>query len=325
MAFVVVAEGVDYSQGWPGSAALRNNNKTFIARYLAKDSRGLTIAEVQDARNGNVGIVCIYESTEQRAIDGFAAGAWDAAYAQAILVSLGLPPNMPIYFTGDWDFAPEDQPAINSYLDGCASVIGLKRVGFYAGYHVLKRVMAAGKATWFWQTSAWSSNPNNPSEIWLNDGIHLYQYSYDTVINGVACDNVRAFQDNYGQHTKFLVDPNPAPTPAPMPDTFPIPQLPDWWGDQLKLKYPTDQTYNGALWIASRRKSIVLNETPQLMSMSPKARPAGPTLEPGDVVHVERLCKISDAEQWAILHAGGKGKEGARVRHSDLKDTPEVP
>ena len=48
------------------------------------------------------------------------------------------------------------QPTINAYFDGIASVIGKSRTGAYGSYYVIKRLFDGGKIAWGWQTYAWS-------------------------------------------------------------------------------------------------------------------------------------------------------------------------
>ena len=121
------------------------------------------------------------------------------------------------------------------------------------------------------------------------------------------------------------LQPAPRPKPTPKPTTYATPTLPKWWKDQLNLKFPTDQKFGNSTWYAARRKSVVLRDTAQRATASAKGRLAGDMLHAGDIVHVERLIKASDGQEWVVLHAGGRGVEGARVRHADLKDTPGTP
>jgi hypothetical protein len=190
-------EGVDYSSGAPGSAALLAAGKHFVVRYLARDWRGITPQERAELESGGIEIAVVYESTEQRPLDGREAGADDARFAQDVLVGIGLPASMPIYFAADWDFSEDQQPAIDDYLRGCADSIGADRVGIYGGYHVIGRCHDNGTAKWFWQTSAWSGGMLQP---WA----HLYQYAYNVWINGTNCDACQALRDNYGQASTFV-------------------------------------------------------------------------------------------------------------------------
>lgn len=191
-------QGVDYSWARPGGAKLAEAQKKFAVRYLFPDGqggKGLDMSELSDLLSNGIEVPVVYESYAARAKEGFSAGASDAKTAQAELVRLGMPANMPIYFAVDYDAPESDQGVIDDYLKGCASVIGIDRVGVYAGYWIVKRCKENGTAKWLWQTYAWSGGN-------VLDGIHLYQYKNGQDLNG-AVDFNKAMQENYGQPSKF--------------------------------------------------------------------------------------------------------------------------
>lgn len=205
-----MAEGVDYSWARPGGQALKDAGKVFAVRYLYPDGqggKGLDPSELADLQAHGIEVPVVYESYAGRAKEGHDAGVADAQTAQAALVAVGLPSGMPIYFAVDYDAPESDQPALNSYFDGVASILGLDRTGVYAGYWIVKRLSEAGKAKWLWQTYAWSGGNWFP-------GNHLEQYLNGQTLNG-AVDLVRSKQDNYGQPSKFGGATPPAPTPTP--------------------------------------------------------------------------------------------------------------
>jgi hypothetical protein len=204
--------------------------------------------------------------------------------------------------------------------------MGIERVGLYGGYWPLLRAKQNGTARWFCQTLAWSGGNLLP-------GVHLYQYGFNVYINGVNVDLVRAYQDNFGQATPPAIPAPPAPEPQPTPQpaeqpqgpTYPKPTLPEWWAAEKKLGFPTNRHVGAALWVASRGKSTVIRDTEQRIVASPKGRRAGPTLKKGAIVLRERILTAADGQEWVVLRAGGPGREGARVLHADLKDTPGFP
>lgn len=210
-----MSEGVDYSWARPGGAALKNAGKQFAVRYLYPDGqggKGLDASELSDLQAHGIEVPVVFESYAGRAKEGHDAGAQDAKTAQSALAAVGLPTGMPIYFAVDYDAPESDQPALNAYFDGVASVIGLERTGAYAGYWIIKRLSEAGKISWRWQTYAWSGGQ------WFA-GNHIEQYLNGQDING-AVDLNRSKQDNYGQPSKFggaAPAPNPSPAPSPQP------------------------------------------------------------------------------------------------------------
>lgn len=219
---MVSIEGVDYSVGAPGGAALKAAGKRFVVRYLvsmarrwAGDGRGITAAEYADLVTHGIEVAVVYEGRADRALDGREAGKVDAAYAQAALEEHGLPARMPIYFAAD-DFGAETAwhfNMIDQYLGGCTEVVGLERTGVYGGIRTIRHCQQADTARWFWQTYAWSGGQVAP-------GIHLYQYdNYGNTINGVDVDYNRAFQENYGQASRFIVAPEFPTPPTPEPET----------------------------------------------------------------------------------------------------------
>lgn len=278
---MVRLDGVDYSHGYPGSAALNEAGQVFVCRYLAEDARGLTPEELADLTAGGIEVVVIYESVADRMLDGYAAGQSDAHYAQGLLVGLGLPAAMPIYFTADFDATPGQQAAIDAYLDGATSVIGLARVGVYGGYYVIERCVANQTAAWFWQTSAWSGG-----QVSVRN--HLYQYAYDLEINGVACDRDLATQVNYGQASLVGVTPPKHATRHPIPLPWQTKEI----GGHLFVKH-------GAIVTAAE-------EVPVLEYADPHARPVGKPLPKGKRVRVAYICAGSDGEMYYVSRGGAR-------------------
>lgn len=186
--------GVDYAWTHPGGATLKTAGKKFACRYLSTDhSKNLTKAEADDLAAHGVASVVVWETTIKRALSGKTGGAADAKTAAGLAAACGMPSDRPIYFAVDFDAAPGQQTAINAYLDGAASVLGRARVGIYGGYYPVKRALDAKKATWAWQTAAWSGGQ------W-DARAHIRQGA-QTTIGGVSCDLNTAMQTDFGQWT----------------------------------------------------------------------------------------------------------------------------
>jgi hypothetical protein len=96
-----------------------------------------------------------------------------------------MPDDRPIYFSIGFDAGPAQQPVINAYLDGVASVLGRDRTGAYAGHPVLSRLFDAGKITWGWQTHAWSDGRWEPRA-------GLRQTHNGISVGGQSCDRDEA-------------------------------------------------------------------------------------------------------------------------------------
>jgi len=169
----------------------------FVCRYLSWLPNGKVIdrAEFQNLLNQGIAVVLNWEYYADDAIRGsnhYSDGQVHAREAERQRIALGAP-SCPLYFSADFDATPAQQAAINSYLDGVASVIGRDRVGVYGSYYVIERTLGAGKATWGWQTYAWSGGN-------VSSKAHLYQY-LNGVMGGQA-DRDRSLKDNFGQITK---------------------------------------------------------------------------------------------------------------------------
>jgi len=187
------SNGVDYSFARPSPQGLHDAGYTFAARYLSHDSgKNLTADEAQALSAAGVDIVSNWESTADRALEGYDAGVADANDAQGQATGAGMPGDRPIYFSVDFDAAEDQQGAINAYFDGAASVLGVQRVGAYGGYYVIKRLFDAGKITWGWQAFAWSGGQ------W-DSRAQLRQIQNDVDIAGGACDIDQSQTGDFGQ------------------------------------------------------------------------------------------------------------------------------
>lgn len=185
--------GVDYAWEHPSISALVAAGVKFVCRYLSNDTgKNLTLAEATVLSNAGISCVAVWESTAKRMLAGQSAGITDAKKALSQATACGMPNGTPIYFAADWDASSSQQAAINAYLDGVASIIGLQCTGIYGGYGPVSRAFNAGKVTYGWQTYAWSSG------AW--DGrAQIQQYSNDHNLGGVSLDYDRSMADYFGQ------------------------------------------------------------------------------------------------------------------------------
>lgn len=278
--------GVDYSANAIPAAALRAAGKVFVCRYLAHDWRGIRAQEVRDLTAGGIEIVANYEGTADRFRAGFPAGVTDAHFAQSVLEEIGLPHSQPIYFSCDFDAEPGDQPVIDAYLGGVASVIGLQRTGVYAGYWVIRRCVENGTAKWFWQTYAWSGGNLHPAT-------HIYQYdNYDNTIAGTDVDLDRALQVHYGQASDFRGTP-----------TKPV------YAPRVPIPGPVEpKVIGGAIWLPLHKKRWkALKRTERRQRAVSDAALVGPDIKAGETVTLD-YSVFNDDIQWFST------KSGTRVR-----------
>jgi hypothetical protein len=191
----VTANGVDYSWSHPSITALRQGGYTFACRYLSWDqTKNLTPEEASSLAAAGIAVVCNWESTKGGALNGQAQGVADAREAQRQVAVCGQPAGRPIYFSVDVDAQTTDQPALDAYFDGVASVIGRSRTGAYGGYGVIKRLLDAGKIAWAWQTCTWSNGLWDPRA-------QLRQVQVNGTLDGVPCDFDQAQVADFGQWT----------------------------------------------------------------------------------------------------------------------------
>jgi hypothetical protein len=92
----------------------------------------------------------------------------------------------------DWDAGSSDWATIDAALRASAAVLGTDRVGVYGSYDTIAHCAAAGTATWFWQTYAWSGGKLHPKA-------HLYQYKNGVTVGGGDCDLTRGLTTDFGQ------------------------------------------------------------------------------------------------------------------------------
>jgi hypothetical protein len=190
-----VRRGLDYAFApRPTASGVKSAGYSFVVRYVGGSaSKQITLSEAQSLKAAAVDLILVFESTATRMQAGFNAGVTDANTAVSQALAAGAPQNFFCYFACDFDAQLSDQPAINDYLDGAASVLGsVQRVGFYGGYNPVKRVLDAGKAAKGWQTLAWSSG--------LKDHrISLFQTGATVTIDGAVCDVDEGYGDQLGQ------------------------------------------------------------------------------------------------------------------------------
>jgi hypothetical protein len=186
-------EGCDYSYDPPDPAGLAAAGKNFAVRYgaVGNSAKFLTAPEVQGLHAAGLTIIANVEETA-KALQGTAAGVRHATAGDAFFRGLGMPPDRPIYFSVDWDAQPADWPAVDAALQGAASVLGSGRVGVYGSYDTIAHCVAAGTATWFWQTYAWSGGRWHPA-------CHLQQYKNGVALAGGTVDLTRAVTADHGQ------------------------------------------------------------------------------------------------------------------------------
>ncbi len=208
-------EGVDYA--WHGpldTAALRAAGITFALRYLSNDdSKNLHRSEADQLSRAGIDVAVVWETTPKRPLSGRAGGVVDGRKADTQATACGMPGGRPIYFAVDYDAGDADKPAIGEYLRGAASALGgVRRVGVYGGFWVVKYCLDHGAASYGWQTLAWSGGHRDPRA-------HLYQHTVNVSIGRLSCDLNTAYAVDFGQWRPGVVAPAQTAPPFPFPAT----------------------------------------------------------------------------------------------------------
>lgn len=223
-----MALGIDYAfSPHPPLSAVRAGGVRFAARYTSdlaindRNGKNLLPGEKTALLSAGMSIVFNYESSANRMLGGAPAGKADAQHADAVAKALGMP-GIPVYFSCDFDATPGNQVPINAYLKAAAAIISLDRVGIYGGYWPVSRAGAAKVATWFWQTTAWSSARNPQTGeitiLWYPHA-HIHQAGSIT-LGGVRVDIDTSEAADFGQWPRPA---KPRPVPAPVPKPQPAP------------------------------------------------------------------------------------------------------
>lgn len=152
---------VDYSWGRVGgtdtnhAAAVKAAGYIGAVRYLCYPGDGikqLRAGELAALHAQGLAVGVVWETTADRAGQGYNAGQSDAAEANRQADALGFPADRPIYYAVDFDGRWEN---VKPYFDG-ARANGGRPVGIYGSYGVVE----ACDVGWVWQCAAWSGNGN---------------------------------------------------------------------------------------------------------------------------------------------------------------------
>jgi len=186
--------GLDFAWSRPSVADILAAGYTFVCRYLSYDDTGknLTKAEADSYLAAGIGVCSNWEYATQAPLNGYGQGVRDATEGLKQHKACGGDSAAPIYFSVDFDVTLAQQPVVNEYLRGAASVLGLPRVGAYGGYYFIKRAFDAGVITYGWQTYAWSGGQWDPR-------VHVRQVLNGINVGGADCDRNEAQRDYFGQ------------------------------------------------------------------------------------------------------------------------------
>lgn len=200
-------EGVDFSGSRPGGLCLRLSGKQFAGRYFGAGGswKHATRAEVDALTKMDVAIFSLVEGATQDANLGYSKGVEHARLGHNGALAAGMPSYRPLYFAVDWDASTAQLANVARYMDGAASVIGRDRVGAYGGYRTIDYLWSKGKASWFFQTYAWSYGKWHKAN-------HVEQYRNHVTVCQGEVDLCRSVLADFGQWKPGQETFGPAPT-----------------------------------------------------------------------------------------------------------------
>lgn len=184
-----MAEGFDCSTPLTAAtaAAFKSDGFEFVCRYLVPSGwKALTGEEADLISESGLYIVSVFETTADRALGGRAAGLNDGAVATRTAAQVGQPEGSAIYFAVDFDARPSQMQTVLEYIRAAGETSPGFFTGVYGSYAVIEAAKAEGVCSRYWQTYAWSYGA-------VADGIHLFQYENDIIVNGIAIDRDRSF------------------------------------------------------------------------------------------------------------------------------------
>ncbi|MBD2860523.1 DUF1906 domain-containing protein [Paenibacillus oceani] len=168
--------------------AFARDGYQFACRYLVPTGwKRLTREEAELISEAGLQVISVFEMTADRALGGRAAGLADGATALRTAHAIGQPEGSAVYYAVDFDATTHQMPVVIDYIRAASEASPGYLTGVYGSYRVIEAVREAGVCTRYWQTYAWSRGHKA-------EGIHLYQYRNDIVVNGVRID----LNDSYG-------------------------------------------------------------------------------------------------------------------------------
>ena len=182
--------GLDWAWGAMEIKPFKRTGARFACRYLSYDpGKNLTNHEARNLSHAGIFTVVVWETTANRAAEGWEAGHADAVEAAKQADACGKPDGRPIYFAIDFD---ADGAQVDGYFAGARHHLGAHRMGAYGGIRPLRHLRETGLIDYEWQTYAWSGGAWSPTA-------QLHQYSNGHNVGGVDCDYNRSTRHDFGQ------------------------------------------------------------------------------------------------------------------------------
>lgn len=189
---MAIIKGIDCSTPItrPVAEELYKLGYRFVCRYLVPESyrKHLSYNEAQILSDAEMKILCVFETTADRARGGAANGTADGITALKAAQAIKMPTNGAIYFAVDFDASKNEMNTIEAYLRAARSQTQAYKVGVYGSYYVVEEMAARAASEGFWQTYAWSGK--NKSSY-----TNVYQYLNNQTVAGINVDLNEAYSE----------------------------------------------------------------------------------------------------------------------------------
>jgi hypothetical protein len=162
---------------------LASEDYAFAGRYLvpAGYSKRLTRTEVQGLTDAGLLVMCVFETTADRARGGAKNGTMDGAKAYACAREIGMPESGCIYFAVDFEALAGDMDSIEAYLRAAREQIGKQPLGVYGSFYVIEEMHRRGVCDRYWQCVGWSYGK-------VSEHLDVYQYAFNKRAAGILVD-----------------------------------------------------------------------------------------------------------------------------------------
>ena len=180
--------GIDTAARLTGEQAreLKGAGYSFVGRYLVPEVgslkyKALTKGEAEAICSAGLKLLCVWETTADRAKGGAATGASDGTQALACARELEMPESGIIYFAVDFGAQAGDMDAIEAYLRAAREQTGEYEIGVYGSYFVVEEMAQRKACGHFWQCVGWSGGKKSGS-------LNVYQAQWGKTAAGVGVD-----------------------------------------------------------------------------------------------------------------------------------------
>jgi hypothetical protein len=136
---------------------------------------------VQYLTDAGLLVMCVFETTADRAKGGAKNGAIDGAKAFACAREIWMPESGCIYFAVDFDARPGDMDNIEAYLRAAREQIGKHPLGVYGSYYVIEEMHRRNVCDRYWQCVGWSHGK-------VSEHLDVYQYAWGKKAAGISVD-----------------------------------------------------------------------------------------------------------------------------------------